>query len=216
MSNKTDIHVFEYDANAGFGVVFKSKSILIKGESFDYIVSPKNFTKEEMAIFSNDEARLIFIAPNNFHNLYLKVMKEKYPNAQFFGPKRRAKQSGVELKNTKNLPSGNDLIPIYIAGNNTLAETCFFHEASKTMIITDLLFNMHHKMNFPTMMAMKLAQTYKCLNMSRLLRSSIKDKKKFKISLNQLLEYPFETVILNHGDNITREQFVAWLKKEIV
>lgn len=216
MNFENDLCILHYKANAGAGVIFPAKTIIVRGEKNIYIISPKDLNKEECKFLVDSNKNLIFISPNNVHNIHLKTMKDKFPNAEFYGPKRSAKQSGVNLEKTSNLKAHNELIPIFIDGCKTLSETCFYHEQSKTLIATDLLFNMHHKMNFASRMAFIMAGAYHKLNMSRLIRVSRNDKKAFRNSLEKLLESPFENMILNHGESITRAEFENWLSKKLI
>lgn len=216
MNFHNNLCILHYKANAGGGVIFTAKTIVVDGSESLYIISPKNFNDEECKFLKSTPKNLIFISPNNVHNIHLKKMNEKFPTAKFYGPKRSAKQSGVDLDKTSSLNSSEELIPIFIEGCKTLSETCFYHDLSKTMIATDLLFNMKHEMNLASRMAFTMAGAYHKLNMSRLIRISRNDKKAFKVSIEKLLDYPFETMILNHGENISRSDFEKWLSKNII
>lgn len=211
MNFEKDLEIVKYSANAGLGVIFPAKTFIINGAQSVYIISPCDLELSITKELNSLGKKLYIIAPNNFHNLHLATMQMAIPKAEFFGPKRSAEQSGVELSNTKNLTQ-EDIKTVFIKGNNTISETVFFHLSSKTLIITDLLFNMHHKMNISTKLAMKLAGTYQKLGMSRALKMSIKDKVAFKKSLLSLLELPFERVIPNHGMEISKEDFTRFVK----
>ncbi len=206
--NFTDgILYYSYVANTGLGIQFRSKSFLVETQDELIIISPANFDQEMIKNIKESPLKKVFIAPNNFHNINLAKMKSLFPDASFYGPKRSEEQSGVVLIRNKELDISDEIIPIKIYGNYKLMETCFYHSPSKSLIITDLLFNMHHKMNFPTRAILTIAGAYHKLNMSRLLKFTINDKDLFIKSLKSLLDYPFEHVLLNHGDRITRKEF---------
>jgi hypothetical protein len=200
------MEIINYEAHAGFGVTFPAKTFLIQDSKSYFIISPCDLPKETIDLLLESNKVINFISPNNFHNLHIKKMKELFPNSKFYGPKRSAKQSGVELNNSKHL-SSEDIEFIYLEGNNTLSETCFYHKPSKTLIITDLFFNMKHEMNISTKLAMLMAGTYKKLGTSRIIKLSIKDKKAFKDSLNYILSLPIEKVVPSHGDPIDKQEF---------
>ncbi|MFT6632715.1 MAG: hypothetical protein ACJAS4_002680 [Bacteriovoracaceae bacterium] len=210
---KNGLSTYPYIANAGFGVKFKAKSVLIKTGEDIIIISPANFENNVIEELKKDTLNKVFIAPNNFHNLNISKMKAVFPEAKFYGPKRSEQQSGVSLIRSRELNLGDDIIAIPIEGNFKLSETCFYHVPSETLIITDILFNMHHEMNYSTRIALTLAGAYHKLGMSRFLRLMINDKVKFKNSLERLLDHPFKNIILNHGDSIGREEFIRFLKK---
>lgn len=204
-----------YTANSGFGLIFKSKSFIINEENV-YIISPGPFNEQVINSIKELEKQIIVIAPNNCHHFHLPLMKKEFPNAKFYGPKRAIDQSKVRLDPlSKLLDQNSELKGQFVKGNKALSETVFYHENSKTLFITDLCFNMHHEMNFLTGFWLKLAGVYKKLGMSKLVKVTIKDKKEFKESLESLLSFPFERVLLNHGDEITREQFTNQIIKGI-
>ena len=106
-----------------------------------------------------------------------------------------------------------EMIAIQINGNNALSETLFYIPSEKVIIVTDLFFNMHHKMNLSTALAMFCAGTYKKLGTSRIIKFSTKDKESFKKSCMKSLDYDFTKVIPSHGDTLTRGQFEDYLDK---
>jgi len=212
MKFENGVSIYPYVANTGLGIKFTAKSVLLKTDKQLIIISPANFDEEMINSIKESKLEKVFIAPNNFHNLNIKKMKETFPDAQFFGPKRSEQQSGVKLTRNRELNISNEITPIMIDGNFKLNETCFYHAPSESLVITDLLFNMHHKMNFSTKLALTCAGAYHKLGMSRFLQMTINDKEKFKTSLNSLFDYPFKRVILNHGENITREELKNFIQ----
>ncbi|KAK7683456.1 hypothetical protein QCA50_013289 [Cerrena zonata] len=92
------------------------------------------------------------IAPNAFHNLYLKSFKEAYPDAKTIGPvdlnAKLQEQQGWQLDATIS-----DTQPETAFGFEEEIDYCFFsghknkdiaflHKPSKTVIAADLLFNL--------------------------------------------------------------------------
>ena len=207
---KNQFTIINYEACAGLGVIFPAKSFIYEGESCVFIISPSRFSEKMIKSLSSLKKQLIFISPNNFHNLHLKTMKEIFPDAKFFGPKRSSKQSGVELLKMEEFQY-DEMISIKIEGNKALSESLFFIPSEKVLIATDLFFNMYHKMNIATSLAMIFAGTFKKLGTSRMIKLSTKDKSAFKESCLKTFEYPFEKVIPSHGDALSREEFKDYL-----
>ena len=147
------IEILHYKAG-GAGVVFPAKTFIIEEEKSILIISPCLLNEETTDRFKNTTKELIFIAPNNFHNLYLKSMYDLFPNAKFYGPKRAAKVSGVKLQNIEDFSSPN-VETVYIQGNPSLSETCFLYKPNKTLVVTDLFFNMNDEMSIMTKMVMR-------------------------------------------------------------
>ena len=125
------------------------------------------------------------------------------------------KVSGVDLTPISELPN-HELRAIPIKGNKTLAETCFYDVRSKELFITDLVFNMNHKMNFATKVAIKMAGAYHKVATSRIIKFSTKDKEAFKKSLSELLELKLDKVYVNHGDPLTKSELEKHFKESFL
>lgn len=206
MKFNNGLTTINYTANAGFGILFPAKTILINSKEL-IVISPGDLDENTLTCIRKITPTPIFIAPNNYHHLYISKMFKEFPQASFFGPKRAMVQSGVDLNPIDKIDSEIGIVTIKIPGNKVISETCFYHPESEILIITDLFMNMHHDMNLPTKIMFTLAGTYHKLNMSRLVKSSITDKKVFYSSIRSLLDFPFKTVILGHGNSIDRSEF---------
>ena len=113
---KMSIEIINYIANAGFGVQFPAKTILVQDNESQFIISPCDLPQETINRLNKSNKQIIFISPNNFHNLHINKMKSIFPDASFYGPTRSAKQSGMEFRCTKELES-EDIEFIYLEGN---------------------------------------------------------------------------------------------------
>ena len=205
-----NISVTEYNASPGLGINFKAKCYIIEDNENVHVISPNRFNQEQSEILQNTNKSINIISPNGFHNLHLAFCKETYPNANFYGPKRSEKQSGVKLVSSKEFPKDSKLKAIPLKGFN---ETLYYHEDHKALFITDILFNIHDDFNLITKMYLTAQGAYKKLSMPLLLKLTIKDKKSYFESIKAAFAYPFEKVHLNHGHNISREEFIDFINK---
>ena len=80
-------------------------------------------------------------------------------------------------------------------------ETVFLHQASKTLIVTDLVFNISETQGWSKFVWNVYGINHK-FKVSPLFKFSIKNKKKFKESIQELLQWDFDNVILSHGNII--------------
>jgi hypothetical protein len=88
-----------------------------------------------------------------------------------------------------------------IEGAPKVDEFVFFHVASRTLIVTDLLFQIRYPVNALTKMILWMAGVNKGkLAQSRLWRSITKDRGAAGRSVAQMLAWNFERVVLAHGD----------------
>lgn len=69
---------------------------------------------------------------------------------------------------------------------------------------------MTHKMNLPMKIMMTCAGTLGKLGTSRVIKLSIKDREAFRKSIKYLTDLDIEEVIPNHGDSISKTEFIKW------
>jgi len=198
--------IINYEASPALGITFKAKTFIIELENEILIISPCKMSEEEISSLNRNKD-IHVISPNNFHTNGLAHLHGYLPHVNYWGPKRSAKVSRLKLKNLSEFKV-DGIKTIKIDGHPLLSETCFYIESTKELIITDLAFNMHHKMNLATKLMMKLVGTYHRLDTSKMLLKGVKDKDAFKSSLNELCELDIDNVLLNHGDSISKKELV--------
>jgi len=143
------------------------------------------------------------VAPNSFHHLFVSPCLERYPQAALYvapglPPKRPdLKPAGILGNDTP--PWGDDIDTLIIQGSPKLREVTFFHRASRTLLVTDLLFNMTDPATATTGLVLRMMGTYRRLAVSLAWRLYTKDKKAQQPSLEALLAWPFERIIPAHG-----------------
>ena len=162
------------------------------------------------------------VCPNVLHHLYAKAAKEAYPHARIYAPHTlRGKRKDLEIDEdlSSSPPSGwaEDLEQETILGS-MLNETVFYHKPSRTLIATDLVENFKNVEHLPTRVFLKLAGAYQRVGFSRPLRFLYRNRKKARTSIDRILNWPFERVIIAHGDVISENardsimRALAWLK----
>lgn len=144
------------------------------------------------------------IAPNAMHDTYLEGWFTAYPRARFHGAKRFAKFR-PDLKFTDPLGDKADAAwaalfdQHMVRGMPRLNEVVFLHRATRTLILTDLAFNLGREMPFLSRVLLKLNGCYDCFAASRLLRTTIKDRAALRASLDHILAWDFDRIVLSHG-----------------
>lgn len=168
------------------------------------------------------------VAPSAMHHLHIGDFMRAYPHAQFFAAEGVAKKRpelrfhGV-LGDRPEFLWGSDLDQMPILGCPKVHEVAFLHRASRTLILTDWLFNFSHaRTRFTppllTRLYLRLAGAWGGPRQSRLLRSFITDRGAALASTDRILAWDFDRVIVGHGDvietgghNALREA-TAWLR----
>ena len=144
------------------------------------------------------------VAANLFHHLYVKPALTRFESARFYAP------SGFEEKVSDlayetlaaDAPEAwaNDLDQLAIEGAPNLNEIVFVHRASRTLLLTDLCFNMQHSDSWITRVVMRVTGSYGHFGPSRLARFFMKDKPAVKACVEQLLELDFDRIVVTHGE----------------
>jgi glyoxylase-like metal-dependent hydrolase (beta-lactamase superfamily II) len=146
------------------------------------------------------------VAPNCYHHLYVAPFVGRFPGAKVYGPSGlAAKRPDLALAGTLDdgaaaVPWAGALDQIALGGAPKLNEVVFLHRASRSLLVTDLLFNMTAPDNWMTSMVLRLMGTYKRFGPSRLLRWRLtKDRPLLKAGVERMLAWDFERVLPGHG-----------------
>ena len=145
------------------------------------------------------------VAPNGWHDSFAGAAKERYPDATLWASPalRRSKQElRVDAWLGESEPAwADELRPLLIDGAPKADEVVFLHVASDTLIVTDLLFQIRYPVNTLTKLVLRMAGTHGGkLAQSRLWRSVTKDRAAARRSIQQMLDWDFQRVVLAHGD----------------
>ncbi|MEN8181504.1 MAG: DUF4336 domain-containing protein [Myxococcota bacterium] len=145
------------------------------------------------------------IAPNRLHHLSLAGAGRAFPAARVFGaPGLAAKQPDLHLdEELGDEPPElwkTDLTQHCFGGAPRLSEVVFHHPASRSLLLTDLAFHVLHSDSRLTRVAMWLNDGYGRFGPTRLLRRTIRDRAAARASLELVLSWDFERVIVTHGE----------------
>lgn len=146
------------------------------------------------------------VAPNLLHTVGIPKAQEIFNDAITWGPER-AKELKPHIKwdqilTENNWPYQNELPLFQISGMPQANECVFIHKKSKTLIVTDLCFNLQDAKGFFPWIFLSLFGTYRKFGVSRMFLSYVKDKEAFQDSLAPIFEQDFENIVLSHGYNI--------------
>ena len=150
------------------------------------------------------------VAPNAMHDTYLEGWFAACPQGRFHGAPGFAKYR-PDLKFTDTLGDTPD--PAWAAvfdqhvlqGMPRINEAVFLHRPSRTLVVTDLVFNLGGEMPLLSRVLLKLNDCYCKFAPSRLVKSVIKDRAALRRSLDRVLAWDFDAIILSHGANVHRD-----------
>ncbi len=143
------------------------------------------------------------VAPNLLHTAGVQRAIEVFPNAKVWGPigVRTAKP---KIPWTGELteaawPFGAELPLIHLRGMPQMEEVVFVHSATRTLLVTDLAFNLKDAKGLGAFVLLHIFGTYRKFAVSRLFLRMVKDKEAFERSLGELFAHDFERVVVSHG-----------------
>ncbi len=144
------------------------------------------------------------VAPNRFHHLFVGDFQAAYPELQIFcAPGLENKRGDLRWDGvlSDQPPEGwaGELEQHLFRGFTMANEVLFFHPASRTLLATDLVFNMGAEMPPLTRFALRLVGAYDRFGCSLIEKLAIRDRAAARASLEWILEWDFDRVILAHG-----------------
>jgi hypothetical protein len=145
-----------------------------------------------------------FVAPSTFHDLYWPPYFTAYPNARFFAaPGVREAHPDLPFTDvlSADAPSSwsGELDQTLLEGMPKINEVAFLHPASQSLIVADMAFNYDRNVNLATCLMLKMTGCYGRFGVSRLFKLFIKDKKATRRSIDEILSWDFERIIVGHG-----------------
>ena len=149
------------------------------------------------------------VAPCCFHHLHIAALVARFPGAKVYGPPGlAAKRPDLALAGTleegsaaSDPPWAGALDQVLLGGAPKLNEVVFFHRASRSLLVADLLFNMTAPASVMTGLVLRMMGTYKRFGPSRLLRFGLtKDRRALKAGVERMLAWDFVRVLPGHGE----------------
>jgi hypothetical protein len=150
------------------------------------------------------------VAPNCMHDTYLEGWFAAHPTARFHAAPGLAKmRPDLPFTDTLSDQGPAEWAPVFnqhvLRGMPRINESVFLHRDSGTLIVTDLAFNLGPEMPFLSRVLLRLNDCYCRFGPSRLLKSTIKDRAALRSSLDTILAWDFDRIVLSHGENILQQ-----------
>jgi len=146
------------------------------------------------------------VAPNSLHHLHLAAWRDAYPEAQLYAaPRLAARRPDLafdeELGDAPPPAWAGAIDQVAVRGNLITTEIVFFHRASRTAILTDLI------QQFPPgwfpgwrgIVARLDLMTGAEPQVPRKFRIAFSDRPAARVALRRILAWPAEKVLMAHG-----------------
>jgi hypothetical protein len=160
------------------------------------------------------------VAPNNFHDLFLKKIKGQFPEAKLWAaPGLSQRRSDIPFDDEIKLDIQMwlpDLEMKFIEGSPRMNEVVFYHSKSRTLICADFLSNVHVETKALMKFVWRAMGAWKKLNQSRTWRFMVKDKHASRQSVQQILQWDIQRIVMAHGEVVENpgerlKSAFAWL-----
>lgn len=202
------VHFFESEISLAMGmIVLPVRSTVIKTSKGLIIISPIRFSDEQFKEIEKLGSVNTLVAPSLIHHLFLPNAIERFKSAQVWGP------VGSPEKLPKiqwNFLFGKDQWPLIeevdfqlIEGAPGMNEVAFFEKSSKTLVLTDFVFNLTNPKGWGAPVMLRLLGTFKRFAVSRFVYKFIVDKSAVEKSFRKILQWDFDKIVMGHGEVVT-------------
>lgn len=207
------------------GMVFGVRMMVIRlPDGSLFLHSPIQLTEELKAQIDALGPVGFLIAPNKVHHLYLDAWIAAYPGAKLHGAiglpdKRKDLRFDGVLMDGRPDPGWAEVIDqVQMHGQPHVNEMVFVHRPTRTLILTDIAFNMRPEdTNWLTRIYLRLSGASGRLRGTLVMRMVTRDKDAARDSLAKILGLDFERItvahgrILEHGGPDTLRAALDWL-----
>ena len=163
------------------------------------------------------------VAPNRSHHLFFSPFLAAFPEAGgFIAPGLEGKRPDLSahrrLVPGEAMPWTPELPSWFIEGLPVINETVFFHPATGTLVLTDLLFRFGDDNRGLARLAARLLGVYDRLAMSRTMKLMVRDRAALRRSIEPLLALDVRRIVLAHDQVVEHEaraalaRAFAWLQ----
>ena len=145
------------------------------------------------------------VAPNKVHHFFVGDYLTAYPQARAFAApglpeKRKDLRFDAVLDDTAAPEWAADVDQHLFRGSPTLSETVFLHRASRTLLLTDLAFNVPRDRTAGARLFYWLSGAAGRFGPHRLVRFFMRDRAAARASVKRVLEWDFDRITVTHGE----------------
>lgn len=169
------------------------------------VISPVGLTAELLAAVKDLGAVKFLVAPSSFHHLFMADWVKAFPEATLFVvpqlvKKRPDLQPAVVIDEAFRPTWGPEVHLLYVPGGKMYSEVVCLHVPSKTLILTDLCFNLHVVDGVFAKVMLNLYGVYKKFGPSRAVALFMGSRERLRRHIDQIATWDFERVIVAHGE----------------
>lgn len=194
------------------GLDFRSRMSVIRlSDSTLMLHSPCAIDDTLKAAITNLGDVAWIVAPGSYHYLHVPSAQAAFPDAQTFlcpGVEKKRPDIAYDALLGDTPPDGwrDDFDQVVVRGNRLMWEVAFFHRQSRTLLLVDLIENIGDATpDVGWQMRAWWKLVFRMWNKARPApeyQLGWKDKPAARTSLEKILAWDFERIIISHGENI--------------
>jgi hypothetical protein len=179
-------------------------TVLRLGDAGLLLVSPLEMTKERRdAIESLGQVSHLY-SPNLFHHLRIGEWANAFPSARVHAPpglvKKRPDLRIDRVHRGRMDPAFNGWIDELVIEGFRLEESALFYRPGQTLVVADLVQNIGRPEHWWAKVYSRTMGFYDRVALSRAIRwSAFSDRGAARRGIEQVLERPFERLVMGHG-----------------
>ena len=145
------------------------------------------------------------VAPNRFHHLFVADYLAAFPDARGYAApgleRKRADLGFYDVLDDEPPPLwAGRLDQLVFRAMPILNEVVFFHPATRTLIVTDLVFNVQRAESAIDRVLLRLDGVYRRVAIGRVERRFVRDRRAARAAIDRVLAWDFDRLVLAHGD----------------
>lgn len=179
------------------------RSVIVTLEKSKLLISPGSMLTKEQLESLKDVTDII--APNLLHSGGIPAAAKIFPLAKLWTTSLKRNPKNINWTaelNEKTWNHQNELPMVLIQGMPKVKEVVFYHKETKSLIVTDLCFNLIGVSGIGPWIILNLFGTYKKFGISKLFAKFVKDTSAFEESISKIMKFDFENIIVSHGTNV--------------
>lgn len=141
------------------------------------------------------------------HDTFAQEGRVAFPEIPYLAPEGFSEAVGFPTESIVPAPAewDGELLALEIQGAPAAKDTAMLHIPSRTLILTELVFNFGHDEPLWTELLLRVAVgSEHNPGMSRPFKAGVEDEMAFRDSMTTILGWDFDRVIVGHGDVIER------------
>lgn len=170
-----------------------------------FVHSPARLDRQTRAEIDALGRARFFVCPGSFHDWSIEDAFVHYPGAQIYAPPGRSTGWNKlpfhgALGSAPEPEWAADLDQAVFDGGRFFREVVFLHRASRTLLVADLLVKIGRRRPGFTRLYAWVNGVYRQPRLERAIRMLILDRPAARRSIERILEWDFDRIILGHGD----------------